>query len=57
MNMYYCGNVEKTYIFNARGIGSLWTFIKTFVSESTQRKIVFMNEGNMEEILSQIDPM
>lgn len=56
MNLYYCGNTMKTYIFNAKGIGSLWTFAKTFIPESARKKIIFVNEQNKEEILSQIDP-
>jgi hypothetical protein len=28
MNLHYCGNVEKTYIFNGKGIEPVWNLIK-----------------------------
>lgn len=31
MGLYYAGNTEKTYVFNAKGIGSLYTIAKTFM--------------------------
>ena len=32
MNLYYCGNVERTIIFNAKGIETMWIFVKKFLS-------------------------
>ena len=43
MNLYYCGNTAKTYIYNAKGIGSLWSFAKTFIPEHARKKIIFID--------------
>lgn len=56
MGLYYAGNTEKTYVFNAKGIGSLYTIAKTFMPQHARKKIVFVNENNKDEILKQIDP-
>lgn len=46
MNLYYSGNTEKTFVFNCKGIGSLWTFAKRFVPEHARKKIIFVESGN-----------
>jgi hypothetical protein len=57
MGLYYCGNVAKTYIFNAKGIETIWNLIKSLLPEHARKKVVFIEEGNGEEILKQIDPL
>lgn len=42
MNVYYTGNVEKTYVFNAKGIDYLWNLAKSFISESGRKKVTFI---------------
>lgn len=55
MNLYYCGNTERTFVFNAKGIGSLWTLASTFIPEHAKKKITFITESNKDEILKYID--
>ena len=57
MNLYYCGNTEKTFIYNCKGIGSLWTLAKRFVPEHAKKKIIFVDESNTDEILKYVDPL
>ena len=57
MNLYYCGNTERTFVFNAKGIGSLWTFAKKLVPEHARKKIIFVDESNSSEILKYVDPL
>ena len=56
MNLYYCGNVEKTVVYNAKGINSIWSFVKGFIPEHARKKILFVNSSNREDIFEYIDP-
>lgn len=29
--LYYCGFTDKTFVYNAKGIGHIWTLIKNFL--------------------------
>jgi len=46
ISIYYCGNSEKTFVFNAEGIGHLWGFISFFLPESQKRRIIFIPKGS-----------
>ncbi len=47
MGLIYCGNVEKTIVFNAVGFKPLWFIIKQFIPEHVQKRILFFNDSKL----------
>ncbi len=31
LGIYYCGNTEKTFVYNAEGVGHIWKMISFFL--------------------------
>ena len=46
MNLYYCGNVEKSIVVNAKGVEPVWMICKRFLPEVARKRIVFIKEEN-----------
>lgn len=42
MNLHYCGNVEKTFIFNGKGIEPIWNLLKYVIPQQSRKKIIFV---------------
>lgn len=57
MSIYYSNNVEKSFIFNAKGISTLWMMGKKMIPEHTRKKIHFIDDTNQQEILKFIDEL
>lgn len=55
LGTYYCGNAEKTFVFNANGIGSVWNFISFFLPETQKKRVIFIQKGEEKKILEYID--
>jgi len=55
MGIYYCGNSERTLIYNSTGIGNFWRFVSMFLPEHQKRKIIFIPKGEEKEVLKYID--
>lgn len=45
MNIYYCGNVYKTFIYNSQGVQNLWNIGKKLVPANAIRNIHFIEKG------------
>lgn len=45
MGVYYSGNVERTLIYNAKGINMLWSLGSRFIPEAAKKKIKFVEKG------------
>lgn len=43
MGLYYCGNVERTFLFNSKGIGMMWSIASNLIPEYAKKKIAFIN--------------
>lgn len=31
MSIYYCGNLEKTFVYNGKGLGWAWNFLSKLI--------------------------
>jgi hypothetical protein len=45
INNYYCGNSEKTFLFNSQGIKNIWKMVSFFLPESQKKRIIFVDKG------------
>ena len=55
INLYYCGNSEKTFIYNSKGISYLWYIMSSFIPENQKKRIIFINKGEEDNFLEYID--
>ncbi len=46
MDVYYCGNMEKAFVYNIKGIGFAWNLISTFIPEHQKKKIEFIDSDS-----------
>lgn len=45
MNIYYCSNTQRSFIYNSQGILKLWNIGKKLVSENALKNIMFIQKG------------
>ena len=45
MNIYYCGNSHRTFLYNSKGIEKLWNIGKKLVPENALKNIYFIEKG------------
>ncbi len=57
MNIYYCGNSHRTFIYNSKGIENLWNLGKKLVPAQSMKNIIFIEKGNESSILEHISVM
>ena len=36
---YACGNVERTFVYNSKSIGYIWSIVSRFIPEHSRKKI------------------
>ena len=54
MNIYYCGNSHRSFLYNSKGIDKIWNVGKTFVSANALKNIFFIEKGKESKILQHI---
>lgn len=45
MNIYYCSNTQRSFIYNSQGILKLWNIGKKIVPENALKNIKFIEKG------------
>jgi len=41
----YCGCTERVLLYNASGMGLIWSVVSKFITESQRKKLVIIPEG------------
>ena len=45
IGVFYCGSTERTLLYNSSGIGFIWSFISSFLTDSQKKKLVIVPQG------------
>lgn len=46
LGLYYCGNTERTLVYNSEGIANIWKFVSMFLPDYQKKKIIFIPKGD-----------
>ena len=54
-DIYFCGKAEKTFVFNAEGMGNIWKLVSFFLPENQKKRVIFVAKGQEHLMLDYIE--